>query len=172
MSKQVISLLVLNRFQPLNRGAGAVGNYQGSAGANASELLSNQVSNWLSQVSKDVNISFNYRVKDAISPAELDLALSRQFSERFLFDANVGFTGDRAASQPNNTQTQNTIVGDFNAEYKLNKDGRIRLKAFNKTNNNILINSNSPYTQGVGIFYRVDFDHFLDLFKKKTAPKK
>src|SRR6185295_7055754 len=78
MSKQVISLLVLGRFQPLNRGAGAVGNYQGSAGANASELLSNQVSNWLSQVSKDVNISFNYRARDAISREELDLALSTQ----------------------------------------------------------------------------------------------
>ena len=172
MSKQVISLLVLNRFQPLNKGVGSVGNYQGSAGANASELLSNQVSNWLSQVSKDVNISFNYRAKDAISREELDLALStQQFNDRISFDVNVGVTGDRTSSQQVTTQTQNTLIGDFNAEYKVSKDGRIRLKAFNRTNNNTLITYNSPYTQGVGIFYRVEFDKFRDMWKKTVTKK-
>jgi len=173
MSKQVISLLVLNSFQPINRGAGAAGNYTGSAGANASELLSNQVSNWLSQLSKDVNISFNYRARDAVSREELDLALSsQQFNDRVTIDVNVGVTGDRSSSQQNNSQTQNTIIGDFNAEYKVSQDGRIRLKAFNRTNNNTLLTNNSPYTQGVGIFYRVDFDHFSDLWKKKKTKKK
>lgn len=172
MSKQVISLLVLGRFQPLNRGAGTVGNYQGSAGANASELLSNQVSNWLSQVSKDVNISLNYRARDAISSEEIEVMLSRQFNEKFTVDANIGVTGDKTVAQDNAT-AQNTIIGDFNVEYRpgKSKDSKIRLKAFNRTNNNTLITNNSPYTQGVGIFYRVEFDRLRDLWKKSSPPK-
>jgi isocitrate dehydrogenase len=52
-------------------------------------------------------------------------------------------------------------------EVKANKDGRIRLKAFNRSNNNSLINNiNSPYTQGVGIFYRQEFNNFKELTKK------
>ncbi|MBK5285967.1 MAG: translocation/assembly module TamB domain-containing protein, partial [Bacteroidia bacterium] len=91
MSKQVISLLVLNSFQPINRGAGAAGNYTGSAGANAGELLSNQFNNWLSQANKDWNFSVNYRFKDAISRDELDLAVStQQFNDRVSIDLNVG----------------------------------------------------------------------------------
>jgi isocitrate dehydrogenase len=52
-------------------------------------------------------------------------------------------------------------------EVKANKDGRIRLKAFNRSNNNSLINNiNSPYTQGVGIFYRQEFNSFKELAHK------
>ncbi|HLG34958.1 MAG TPA: hypothetical protein VI757_08775, partial [Bacteroidia bacterium] len=155
-------------------GAGAVGNYQGSAGANASELLSNQVSNWLSQVSKDVNISLNYRAKDAVSREELDVAIStQQFNERVNIDVNLGWTGDRSTAQQNATQTQSNIIGDFNFEYRVgkSKSSKVRLKAFNRTNNNTLITNNSPYTQGVGIFYRVEFDRLKDLWKKVSPQK-
>lgn len=166
-TNQVINLLVLNRFAPLQTSGANVGNYQGSAKASGSELLSNQVSNWLNQFGGNFNIGVNYRPKDAVSSQEYELALStQQFNERVTFDVNVGYTGERAAAQQSNQQGGNTIIGDFNAEYKVSRDGKIRLKAFNRTNNNALITNNSPYTQGVGIFYRVEFDKFRDLWRK------
>jgi hypothetical protein len=50
---------------------------------------------------------------------------------------------------------------------KASKDGRVRFKVFNRSNNNTLINNiNSPYTQGVGVFYREEFNSFNDLRRK------
>lgn len=61
------------------------------------------------------------------------------------------------------TSSQNTsnVIGDVNLEYKITDDGRFRIKAFNRTNNLPIIENNAPYTQGIGIFYRREFDHFL-----------
>ena len=59
------------------------------------------------------------------------------------------------------------VIGDFQVDVKVSKDGRLRFKAFNKTiNNSILNNYNSPYTQGIGIFYREDFNTFGELFQR------
>ncbi len=166
MSRQVMTLVVLSRFAPLQTTTATVGNYQGSAKASGSELLSNQVSNWLSQLSNDVNIGFKYHPRDALSSEEVELALSAQqfLNNNLSIDVNFGVAG--AATTQNNVQNESTIIGDFNAEYKLSDDGRIRLKAFNRTNNNTLITNNSPYTQGVGVFYRVEFDRLRDLWRK------
>jgi hypothetical protein len=125
-------------------------------------------------VSSDVNISLNYRAKDAVSREELDVAIStQQFNERVNIDVNLGWTGDRTSAQQSTTQAQSNIIGDFNIEYRVGKSktSKVRLKAFNRTNNNTLITNNSPYTQGVGIFYRVEFDRFAELWKKTSPPK-
>jgi hypothetical protein len=171
MSRQVMTLVVLNRFAPMQPTGASVGNYQGSAKASGSELLSNQVSNWLNQFSNKVNIGVNYRPRDAISSEELEFVLStQQFNDRISIDLGVGYAGDSPSAQ-NSAQNGSTIIGDFNAEYKLTPDGKIRLKAFNRTNNNALISNNSPYTQGVGVFYRVEFDKLRDLWRKVRSQK-
>jgi hypothetical protein len=76
------------------------------------------------------------------------------------FDGNVGFTGDNAE-----TQNQNSgFVGEFTAIYKIG-DGRYRLKGFNRSVTNSLLQLNSPYTQGIGFFYRKEFDVLNELWK-------
>ena len=50
------------------------------------------------------------------------------------------------------------FVGEFTAEYKISKDGRYRVRGFNRSVTNNLLQLNSPYTQGVGLFYRKEFD--------------
>ena len=40
---------------------------------------------------------------------------------------------------------------------------------FEKIHNTLINNINSNYTQGVGIFYRQEFNSFKDLFKSKKA---
>ena len=54
------------------------------------------------------------------------------------------------------------------------------MKAFNKANENTVTSSDASYTQGVGVFYREEFDtigelykRYLNLLKKKndTNPK-
>ena len=49
-------------------------------------------------------------------------------------------------------------------KYKITE--KIRFKVFNRFNNPIY-RKGGPYTQGVGIFFKQDFDKFSDLFRKK-----
>ena len=82
----------------------------------------------------------------------------------------------------NNNQVKNSsnIIGDVNVDYKLSEDGKYRLKAFNRSNDNTQIaTAGGPFTQGVGIFYREEFETFNQLFarylqklKKKEQTKK
>lgn len=154
-----MSLLVLNKFQKAENVT-----YQGTSssgvGANAAELLSQQLSNWVSQISTNVNVGVNYRAADAFSSEEFEVMISTQLlNDRVVIDGNVGVS--------ENNKTTSNLVGDFNAEVKVSKDGRLRFKVYNKTiNNNILNNYNSPYTQGLGILYRQEFNTIGELVKK------
>lgn len=158
MTQQFVSLLVLNNFS-FTLTNKSLGN---SIGVSSFQVISNQLSNLLSQISKDFDIGVNYRPGDAISSQELELALRTQlFDERVTIDGNLGVIGDA------NTRRTSNVVGDINVEVKLSPDGRFRLRAFNRSNNLELLNVSAPYTQGIGVFYREDFNTLGDLFRRK-----
>jgi len=162
MNKQVFSLLILNRFA---RPTGLNQQYEhANVGAtSSSELLSNQLSNWLSRISDDVDIGVNYRPGDELSSDEYEVALSTQiFNDRVTLDGNVGYSSNNYQYTESNTG----LIGEFSVEYKISKDGRFRLRGFNRSNNNSLLINNSPYTQGAGLFYREEFNNFSELVEK------
>ncbi len=165
MIQQSFSLLAMNQFISQNRNtySSSIGN---SVSSSSSDMISNQISNWLSQISKDFDISLNYRPEDQLTSQELQVALSTQiFNDRVTFDGNFGVGGNLRTENQNNNKTNNNIIGDVNVEVKLTEDGRFRFKAFNRSNNNDFTNYFSPYTQGIGFFYRRDFDNIKELFK-------
>lgn len=170
VTRQVFSLLLFNRFSPpLNRARNNGDLNAGSVASNTgAELLSNQVSNWFSQFSSDMVVGINYRPGDILTSREVTLALSRQlFNERLTLSGNVGMT-ERNAYNPSG------FLGDFSLEYSLTKDGRVRLKAFHETADNYYLSNNlSPFIQGLGLYYRKDFDSFQqlwrDLWRKKES---
>ncbi len=165
MNRQVFSLLVLNRFMPTTTDQYNTALGYG-VGSTSSELLSNQLSNWLSQISSDFDIGINYRPGDEISSQELELALSTQlFDDRVTIDGNFGVAGSETATGQR-AQSASNIIGDVNVEVKITPEGKFRVKAFNRSNTFDIINTNSPYTQGIGLFYRKEFDDFSDLFRR------
>ncbi len=158
-NKQVFSLLILNKFLPLTGSAGGV-DAAGAIGASTAEMISNQLSNWLSQISQEVDIGVRYKPGDEISADEVEVALSTQlFNDRLLIETNVGFaTGPNASSQANN------IVGEFTLTYKINKRGNLTAKVFNRSNElNPVYQNQAPYTQGIGIGYTEYFFSMSDL---------
>ncbi len=164
MNRQVFSLLVLNTFVTPQSlvGFSDVNSNANVASVTGFEMLSNQLSNILSQVSTEFDLRVNYRPGDDISSDQLEVALSKHlFNDRLVIDGSVANNG--ATSQ---AQSANAIVGEVNVEYKVTDDGKIRIKAFNKANDNTVVNTNDPYTQGVGVFYREDFETLKDLFKR------
>lgn len=161
LGKQVISLLVLNRFTPLQgTGSGTASRYEQAGLATTTEVLSNQLSYWLSQISKDFDVGFNYRPGDQISSDEVEVALSTQFlNNRMTINVNGNY--DVRPTTGNTSQ----LVGDVDVEYKIKASGKVRLKAFTRANDHLLYEY-APYTQGVGVFYREEFDTFGDLIRK------
>jgi hypothetical protein len=132
---------------------------------NTSELLSSQLSNWLSQTNEFVNLGVRYQAGDQITSQELQLAMSTQlFNERLSIDGQFGVT--------NNPSRASNLIGDVNVDYKINADGRFRVKAYNQTNDNMLFTNQGPYRQGLGVFYREEFDSWNELMKMYSQKMK
>jgi hypothetical protein len=108
----------------------------------------------------------NYRPGAAGSSMgqEFDVNFSTELlNRRLIFNGNVGF-------RDNMTGNQNSFVGDFDLEYKLNSSGTLRAKVYSHTND-FYFRQSSPTTQGLGLMYTRQFDTFrslLDKFLGKT----
>lgn len=162
MNRQVFALIVLNRFLPppsyISAGSPSTGGL--AAGTTGFELMSNQISNWLSQLSSGFDLGVNYRPGDNITQDELEVAVSTQlFNERLLLSTNVGV---QYGAQ--NQQNSNTLVGDFQLEYLITDDGKLRFKAFSISNDRNLNRADQALTtQGAGIGYRREANNFWRL---------
>jgi len=155
MNQQMTSLLLMNNF--------SYANVTTSVSASSFNIISGQLSNWLSQISNDFDIGINYNAGEELDQEEVEVALSTQFFDnRLVVDGNVG-----VVTKDKTQQQASSIVGDVNIEYKLTPDGRIRLRAFNRSNNFNTIDYYAPYTQGVGVFYTKDFNRLGEIFKRQ-----
>lgn len=167
LNRQVFSLLLLRTFvTPLQLSNPSGVSAGGAVGNNASELLSNQLNNWLSHFTKLFNMGVNYRPGGAQSNEELDVNVSTQlFNDKLSIDGNVGVN--------NNTQTKtSTLIGDLNINYKLSHDGKVQLKAFNRSNDNFQIATlGGQFTQGAGILYREEFNTLADFVRRMRKKK-
>jgi hypothetical protein len=126
-------------------------------------LLSNQLSNWLSEISDDFDIGFNYRPGDQVSTQELELALSTQLlNDRVIISGNLDVGGQE--TNPSTEQEANPyIMGDFEVEYRITDN--VSVLAFNRSRDE-LIAETAPYKQGVGVSYREEFDSFKQLMAR------
>lgn len=149
--KQVVSLLVLNQFAPVNQGIGTNTASSDLLNSSVGDLVSNQVNYWLSKFSEDVHVNVDYRNKsEAMFEISTDV-----FKQRGNVSGSYDVTN-------NNYNTQ--------FSYKIKPEGDVQTKAFSRSNNNPLYGQNSN-TIGVGIFFRREFDSFGDLFRRKSKRK-
>ncbi len=169
MNRQVFSLLILNSFLATSSNTYSNPISQG-IGTTSTELLINQFSNWLSQISKDFDIGFNYSQGNEISSSQIEVILSTQlFNDKIVIDGNLGVGGNQTNQDgvSQNEQASN-IVGDVSVEYKIDKEGKFRVKAFNRSNTIDLVTNDAPYTQGMAFFYRKDFNRLSELWRRKN----
>lgn len=169
LNNQVLGLLVAGQFIP-NDNSNAANNFIGSTGANSlTEALSNQLNNVLSQVFDNVNIGINYRSSNLgtvtdVTRNDLMVALNTTlFNDRVRIDGNVGNT--LQAGVTGNTSAQN-FAGEVVVEYLITPDGSLKVKAFNKLDDRIIVNRESNYRQGVGISYTENYNDFNELLQK------
>jgi hypothetical protein len=164
LNRQVFSLLLLRSFiTPISVSGGGGISASNAAAATGSEMLSNKLSNWLNGVTKDIDVGVNYRPGTGLSNDQLDLTLNKQlFNNRLTIDGNFGVNNNA-----NKSSNSSNLIGDVTIEYKLSQSGRYRVKGFNRSNDNTqILNSGGPFTQGVGIFYREEFQNLAELFRR------
>ena len=128
-----------------------------------SELLSNQLTNWLSKLSNGVDIGLNYRPGDNITSDEIAVQLSTELlNEKLVINTNFGLTQGNTVNE-----NEDQLIGDVNVEYKINEDGSFRIRVFSRTNDYDITNINqSRTTSGVGLYYKKEFSKWKDYFKK------
>ena len=61
---------------------------------------------------------------------------------------------------------ESAIVGDVEALFRVNEDGTLNLRLFNKENDINYVGQGIGYTQGLGVSYAVDFDSFKEFVNK------
>ncbi len=195
LDKQVVGLLVLNKFLPPyafgSNDAGATGNVTAGVSNTVSEFVSNQLSNylsdWLSKFVTDVQLDINYRTyqqgmatdggsDEFESRRELQLALSKSLlNDRVFIDigGNFDFGGGGTATdgQTNSNQRGNNVAGDFEIQYAITPDGRYKLKAFRRGEYDIFSERNRNRT-GIGVQYKKEFNDFKDLVTPSENKKR
>lgn len=165
VNKQMFSLLVLNRFYRMDDTPMDYGNQAKNTGVTTfTEMLSNQLSRWLSQISNNIDIGVAYRPgnrdNELNTADELELALSTQLlNDRVTISANGNMDLGRTEDKKTN------IAGDFDVDVKLNKQGTLKLKAYSHTDEKLIYN-NTETIQGVGVSYQESFDTFRELLRK------
>ncbi len=164
MNRQIIYLLALNRFYTPEY-MGTSSNGGGELASVASSTLSSQLSNMMGQLTDKFTVAPSFRSdKGDFSDMEVDVALSsRLLDNRLLINGNFGYR-DRSTSQT-------TFIGDFDIEYLLNKNGNLRLKAYNHFNDQYYYLKSALTTQGIGVVYRRDFDNPFTFLRRKKSKK-
>ncbi|MDP4241085.1 MAG: translocation/assembly module TamB domain-containing protein, partial [Bacteroidota bacterium] len=127
----------------------------------ATSTLSAQLNNWISQLSKNNNLSigFDYRQTDQQS-SDIQAQFLYQPNNRWIVNGNVGYRNDILMNNTNNT---NRFISDVDFQYLLTESGKLRFKAYNHTVDRYQLRT-AAQTQGVGFIYKEDFVSVKDLF--------
>ncbi|WP_418263088.1 translocation/assembly module TamB domain-containing protein [Flavobacterium faecale] len=107
-------------------------------------------------------VGFNYVSADRRIGRETDgrvvATISSKINERFTINGKVGV--------PFGGINESAVVGDLEVQYRVNEDGTLNLRLFNRENDVNYIGQGIGYTQGLGVTYEVDFDTFRELLHK------
>ena len=170
LSRQVTSLLILNQLQPENS---LIGQSTGQSflGNSISELLSNQISRWASEINENLEVGVTGLSLDQNALNNIQLRFSYRFlNDRFrvtrdgrLNNGTVGGVAQYDAA---------SLLGEWTLEYWLNPAGTVRVKAYNRNIQNLQNSfylNNTVTTGGVSMQFTHSFNRFIPLQRPKLV---
>ncbi|HAD20620.1 MAG TPA: hypothetical protein DCF87_00740, partial [Opitutae bacterium] len=162
VNRQALSLLVLNQFlspDPLNS------NFGGTIVQDKSTaFIASQLGHWISQISPDMDIGFDYNNDPSNDNQSLAVALSTR-----LLDDRLHVEGAVGTSQLSQVSAQNVQLQDMTIRYDLDKNGSFQLTGHTRQNPEW----SSPYgetTQGVGFRFHREFNAWRNRKKEQPNP--
>ncbi len=170
LNRQVFSLLILGGFAPQYSFTGLAPD----PANNLSELLTNQLGNWLSQVDENLQIDLDLNGLDRDALNTFNLRLSYTLLDgrlRITRDGRFSNTETHSSSGTSGSSSANNnisnIAGEWTIEYLMSPDGKLRLKLFNKNTQN-QIGGITNTSAGFSLLHTASFNNLEDLFGKKN----
>jgi len=165
LNRQVFSLMVLNRLSSENAFASANGQ---AVTSSVSELLTNQLSHWMSQVDENLQIDLNLNGLTADALNTFQMRVSYSFlNGRMRITRSGGFTS------VNNRASATAVIGDWTVEYLLTQDAKLRVKAYYKSvTNTFSTDLNNIGASGMGMSYTHSFSRFSELLPRLRKSKR
>ena len=162
LNRQVLSLIVLNRFS--DQGGITIGG--NTTTQNVSQLLSNQLSQLVAQLDENLEVDFDLADLDQDAFNTFQLRLSYTFLDgRLRITREGGLAGD-----------VNSIAGDWTAEYLLTTDGRYKVKVYSRNNYDLTNLANAQNatsnTTGASITQTTSFNNFKEFFSGVNRKRK
>ena len=128
------------------------------------ELLSNQLSNWLSGDNYDIVL--RYRPRTEQTGDEVDFGFSKSWLDnRLIVEVEGGYLSDEALQA---TEKASNFVGEAFITWLIDPDGAFRLKGFTQTIDRYGENQGMQES-GVGVYYSESFNTFTELGKSLKA---
>ncbi|MFD2887233.1 translocation/assembly module TamB domain-containing protein [Chitinophaga cymbidii] len=179
LNKQVMGLLVLNRFiseNPFDQlDTKATSGAEDMARRSVSKLVSQQLNNLAGSLIKGFDVNFDLQSSDAYTDegsrqeaTNLKVDVSKRlFNDRLTVSvgSNIGISGAQ-------TQGQNasSVIGDVSAEYMLTPDGRYRLRAYQRNLTETVVQGQIVET-GLTFMIIMDYNEFREIFGKTKKEK-
>jgi hypothetical protein len=167
LKRQVFSLIMLRRFSPPDAFATGGGSTLYSS---VSELLSNQLSYWLTQVDQNLEVNFDLGNFDQEAFNTFQLRLSYSF-----LNGRLRVTRDGVFNNQYNRSEVANMLGDWTVDYLLTPDGKFKVKMYNRTNINQLtssISSQTAITTGFSLMNTQSFNNWKDLLNAARNRRK
>jgi hypothetical protein len=175
LNKQVFALLALGRFiadNPFQSLAGGGGGVSSIARSSVSKLLTEQLNNLASDLITGVELNFGVNTSEDYSTGSLEQKTDLEvgLSKKLLNDRLTVTVGSSFGLEGPPTQNQNStnIAGNVNVEYALSQDGRYRLRAYRRNQNEGVVEGQIIET-GVGFALVVDYNKFREIFQKRET---
>ncbi len=134
-----------------------------------SELLSNQLSYWLTQVDQNLEVNFDLGNFDQEAFNTFQLRLSYSF-----LNGRLRVTRDGAFNNQYNRSEVSNMLGDWTVDYLLSPDGKFKVKMYNRTNINQLTatTSQTAITTGFSLMNTQSFNTWKDLLTSARNRRK
>ncbi|MES2827358.1 MAG: translocation/assembly module TamB domain-containing protein [Bacteroidota bacterium] len=175
LNKQVFALLALNRFiaeNPFQSLAGGGGGVSTLARSSVSKLLTEQLNNLASDLIQGVELNFGVNTSEDYSTGSLEQKTDLEvgLSKKLLNDRLTVTVGSSFGLEgpPTQNQKSTNIAGNVNVEYALSADGRYRLRAYRRNQNEGIVEGQIIET-GLGFALVVDYNKFKEIFQKKET---
>lgn len=158
MNQQVMSLMLFGKFVPLTgNNSNSTNAFNSGYATTLSGILTSQANSLFGNIIPGLDFNLDYQNATDITKS------------RTIFSASKKFYNNRLEVQTSyDPQFANTA--NISTQYSISKDGNLKIKAYSK-NTNDPIYGTYAITQGVGLYYRKEFDTFLELFNKNKAKK-
>jgi len=157
---QALALLSTGGFiSPTNTGTAVYG----SLFERASSLFNDLFSDGDGKVNVGVTYTGPDRNPYVETNSQVGLTVSSQINDRITVNGQLGV--------PVNGVSDAAVVGNFEVQYRVNDDGTLKARAFNRENDINFLGEGINYTQGIGLTYEVDFDTFRELVRKLFGKK-